>query len=249
MTSTYQVKEIFDTLQGEGGRTGARSVFIRLAGCNLWNGKSAGRPSGRGACARWCDTDFVDGVRMDAAEIRRAVDDLWPPGGADERWVVLTGGEPCLQLDEALVDALASGSIRIALETNGMIDAPALARVDWVSVSPKLGAAVTAEGLAATAEAVIAATSLQVRAGAELRVVIPGGLGGVDWTDAALVALRAATHFERYYLSPLDPEAAGRGELEAPPPFAANAQRCAQFVRRHPAWRLSLQTHKWIGLP
>lgn len=134
----YAVTEIFNTLQGEGARAGTRAVFIRLAGCNLWDGTNEGRLRGRGACSRWCDTDFAPRFQATALEIVEKAKNLWPEAG--ERWVVITGGEPSLQLDVELVVALQQEGFHIAVETNGTSDKTALHVVDWLTCSPKRGA-------------------------------------------------------------------------------------------------------------
>ncbi len=137
---TYSVKEIFYTLQGEGLRAGRPAVFCRFAGCNLWSGREQDRAS---AICRFCDTDFVGtdgtlgGKFADAAELAARIADQWPQGKA-HRYVVLTGGEPLLQVDAALIDALHAQGFEIAVETNGSIAAPA--GIDWLCVSPKAGA-------------------------------------------------------------------------------------------------------------
>jgi 7-carboxy-7-deazaguanine synthase len=176
---SYQVKEIFYTLQGEGANAGRPAVFCRFAGCNLWSGREADRSS---AVCQFCDTDFVgtdgtQGGRYDsAAQLAQSIAAQWPSGGADHRFVVLTGGEPLLQVDAALVDALHAQRFHIALETNGSLAAPA--GIDWICVSPKAGA-------------------LWVqRSGHELKVVWPQP--GLD-----LDALEAAD-FQHRYLQPMD---------------------------------------------
>ena len=138
---SYQVKEIFYTLQGEGAQAGRPAVFCRFAGCNLWSGREQDRTS---AVCRFCDTDFVGtdgtfGGRFDgAAALANQIASLWPAGFAAQRFVVLTGGEPLLQVDTALIDALHAQGFEIAVETNGSIAAPA--GIDWLCVSPKAGA-------------------------------------------------------------------------------------------------------------
>jgi 7-carboxy-7-deazaguanine synthase len=138
---SYQVKEIFYTLQGEGAHAGRPAVFCRFAGCNLWSGREQDRAS---AVCRFCDTDFVGtdgtlGGRFDsAAALAAQIAALWPAGFATQRFVVLTGGEPLLQVDTALIDALHAQSFEIAVETNGSIAAPE--GIDWLCVSPKAGA-------------------------------------------------------------------------------------------------------------
>ncbi|HEU4729008.1 MAG TPA: 7-carboxy-7-deazaguanine synthase [Kofleriaceae bacterium] len=144
----YAVKEIFYTLQGEGMNAGRPAVFLRFAGCNLWSGRAEDRGRGLGGCSAWCDTDFVGvngtngGKYTSAAVLADRVASLWPsPGG--ERFVVCTGGEPLLQLDVELVDALHQLGFEIAVETNGTQPLPA--PIDWVCVSPKSGAPVVLE--------------------------------------------------------------------------------------------------------
>lgn len=138
---SYQVKEIFYTLQGEGAQAGRPAVFCRFAGCNLWSGREQDRAS---AVCRFCDTDFVGtdgtlGGRFDsAAALASQIASLWPAGFAAQRFVVLTGGEPLLQVDTALLDALHAQGFEIAVETNGSIAAPD--GIDWLCVSPKAGA-------------------------------------------------------------------------------------------------------------
>lgn len=138
---TYSVKEIFYTLQGEGAQTGHAAVFLRFSGCNLWTGKERHRSK---AICQFCDTDFVgtDGVNggkyASPEALAGIVESLWPTGSPSNRLVVCTGGEPLLQLDAPLIDALHSKHFRIAVETNGTVEAPA--GIDWLCVSPKAGA-------------------------------------------------------------------------------------------------------------
>jgi 7-carboxy-7-deazaguanine synthase (Cx14CxxC type) len=209
---TYSVKEIFLTLQGEGGQVGRAAVFCRFAGCNLWTGREQDRAS---AVCRFCDTDFVGtdgpgGGKFATAEaLAAAVAAEWR-GSADNRLVVLTGGEPLLQVDAALVDALHAQGFQIALETNGTIAAPG--GIDWVCVSPK-------------ADAALAQTS-----GQELKLVYPQD--GVD--PARFEALA----FERFALQPMDG-----------PDREAATHAAIAYCLAHPRWRLSLQTHKYLGIP
>ncbi len=142
----YAVKEIFFTLQGEGAHTGRAAVFLRFAGCNLWSGREADRGRGAGGCSAWCDTDFVGtdgeggGRFADAASLAAAVARAWTPSpeASGQRFVVCTGGEPLLQLDEPLIDALHAAGFVVAVETNGTQPAPR--GLDWICVSPKAGA-------------------------------------------------------------------------------------------------------------
>jgi 7-carboxy-7-deazaguanine synthase (Cx14CxxC type) len=207
----YAVKEIFLTLQGEGGHAGRTAVFCRFAGCNLWSGRDADRAS---AQCGFCDTDFVgtDGTHggsyPSARELADAIAEEWG-GGREHRFVVLTGGEPLLQADAALLDALHERRFAIAVETNGTIEPPA--GLDWICVSPKAG------------------TELRIRAGQELKLVYPQA-------NAPPEAF-AALAFERFSLQPMDG-----------PELADNTARAVDYCLRHPQWRLSLQTHKTLGI-
>ena len=209
---SYAVKEIFLTLQGEGGQAGRAAVFCRFSGCNLWSGREVDRAS---AVCTFCDTDFVGmdgegGGRFATPEaLAEAVAAQWPQGRAD-RLVVCTGGEPLLQLDEPLIAAFKACGFEIAVETNGTIAAPA--GLDWVCVSPKADAA------------------LAQLSGQELKLVYPQE----DVDPAAFEGL----DFERFFLQPMDG-----------PDAAANTQATIAYCLAHPRWRLSVQTHKYLGLP
>ena len=209
---TYSVKEIFLTLQGEGGQAGRAAVFCRFSGCNLWTGREQDRAS---AVCTFCDTDFVGtdgpgGGKFETAEaLADAVEAAWT-GGGENRLVVCTGGEPLLQLDEPLIAALHTRGFSIAVETNGTLPAPA--GIDWVCVSPK-------------ADAPLAQTS-----GQELKLVWPQA--GVD--PARFEALA----FERFLLQPMDG-----------PDRETATRACIDYCLSHPRWRLSLQTHKYLGIP
>lgn len=208
----YSVKEIYLTLQGEGVQAGRAAVFLRFAGCNLWSGLERDRGS---AVCTFCDTDFVgvdgpNGGRFEtAALLADAVAGLWP-GNRDARYVVCTGGEPTLQLDDALIDALHARGFEVAIETNGTRPVPA--GVDWICVSPKA-----------------AAPLVQTR-GHELKLVFP---------QAAAMPERFETmDFRHFLLQPMDG-----------PNRAENTRAATAFCLAHPKWRLSLQTHKLIGIP
>ena len=207
----YAVKEMFLTLQGEGVNAGARAVFVRFAGCNLWTGRE--RDRARAVC-RFCDTDFVgtDGIGggrfADAAALVGAVERHWG-GGKPDRFVVLTGGEPMLQVDDALVEALHAAGFRIAIESNGTLAVHP--GIDWVCISPKAGSVVVQ------------------RRGDELKLVWPQP--GID------IDLMEAWDFTHRLLQPLD-DADAR----------ANTEACIATVMARPHWRLTLQTHKWLGL-
>jgi 7-carboxy-7-deazaguanine synthase len=208
---SYAVKEIFLTLQGEGGQAGRPAVFCRFAGCNLWSGREQDRES---AVCTFCDTDFVGldgpggGRFADAEALAAAVEAAWI-GGAGDRLVVLTGGEPLLQLDTALIQALHARGFSLALETNGTLAVPD--GVDWICVSPK-------------AQAEVVQTQ-----GQELKLVYPQ-----DGVDPARFEGLA---FERFLLQPMDG-----------PRRAENTQAAIAYCLAHPRWRLSVQTHKYLGI-
>jgi 7-carboxy-7-deazaguanine synthase (Cx14CxxC type) len=210
---SYAVKEIFYTLQGEGANTGRPAVFCRFAGCNLWSGREHDRA---GAQCRFCDTDFVGtdgpggGKFADAAALAAAIRATWPEGLGAPPFVVCTGGEPLLQLDRALVEALHGAGCVIAVETNGTCPPPE--GLDWICVSPKAGAA------------------LAIIAGDELKLVVPQD--GLD--PRAFEGLA----FDHFLVQPMDG-----------PELARNTALAVRFCLEHPRWRLSLQTHKLIGIP
>jgi organic radical activating enzyme len=230
---TYLVKSVFCTLQGEGSRAGAKSVFLRFSGCNLWSGRPEDREKGSGACAHWCDTDFLGGDKLSVADILAKLEVRWPEASGEDRWCVLTGGEPLLQVDAQLVEALHGNGWRIAVETNGTRPLPAY--VDHLTVSPKL-----------------AAPPLVVRACEEVKVVV----GADDWADEALLALEVALPAAHYFVQPRDPltsQVLEATHLRAPgeaslPAYSAALARCLEFVQAHPRWRLGAQLHKLWGL-
>jgi 7-carboxy-7-deazaguanine synthase len=207
----YAVKEIFYTLQGEGANAGRAAVFCRFAGCNLWSGREQDRA---GARCRFCDTDFVGtdgeggGRFASAEELAAACTAAAGLGGPD--LVVLTGGEPMLQIDDAIIAALHTRGFTIALETNGTLPVPAA--IDWVCISPKAG------------------TELKQRSGDELKLVYPQE--GLDPEDLEEL------DFPHRFLQPMD--GADR---------ARNTELSIAYCKAHPAWRLSLQTHKLLGIP
>lgn len=209
---TYSVKELFKTLQGEGAQTGRAAVFCRFSGCNLWSGREEDRHK---AVCQFCDTDFIgtDGVGggkfQNADSLAQAIARTWGDSAA-RRYVVFTGGEPLLQLDSALVDAVHNEGFEIAVETNGTVEPPQ--GIDWICVSPKAGA------------------PLKLRAGNELKLVYPQSrLLPCDLTDV---------QFDHYFLQPMD----GPDRIE-------NTAAVTEFCLQNPHWRLSLQTHKMIGIP
>jgi 7-carboxy-7-deazaguanine synthase len=210
---TYQVKEIFYTLQGEGARSGRAAVFLRFSGCNLWTGREQDRAT---AVCKFCDTDFVgtDGVGggkfMSADDLARAVRGTWPDGASGKPYVVCTGGEPLLQLDPGLIAALHREGFEIAVETNGTISPPP--GIDWVCVSPKAGSA------------------LALTRGDELKLVYPQA--------GAPPERYQGLGFTHFFLQPMDG-----------PERDANTAAVVAYCLMHPEWRLSLQTHKLLGIP
>ena len=209
---SYAVKEIFLTLQGEGAHAGRASVFCRFAGCNLWSGREADREA---ATCKFCDTDFVGtdgtlgGRYASAAELANTVAAQWTAATDSNRYVVLTGGEPLLQVDAALIDALHARGFEIGVETNGTIVAPE--GLDWICVSPKGG------------------SELVQRRGHELKLVYPQALAAPETFESLA--------FERFSLQPMDG-----------PEVAQNTVRAIDYCLRHPQWRLSVQTHKSLGI-
>jgi 7-carboxy-7-deazaguanine synthase len=208
---SYAVKEIFLTLQGEGAHAGRAAVFCRFAGCNLWSGREQDRA---GAVCQFCDTDFVGtdgtlgGRYTSADELAEMIAAQWT-GEATSRYVVLTGGEPLLQVDGALIDALHARGFSIGVETNGTVAPPE--GLDWICVSPKAGA------------------DLILRRGHELKLVYPQA-------EAAPEAF-AGLAFERFSLQPMDG-----------PDVIENTARAIDYCLKHPQWRLSVQTHKTLGI-
>ena len=209
---TYSVKEIFYTLQGEGTHAGRPAVFCRFAGCNLWTGREEDRSS---AVCQFCDTDFVGtdgtlgGKFSEAVDLAKVISSLWPVPSLKNRFVVLTGGEPLLQLDESLVDGLHAEGFEIAIETNGTLLPPK--GIDWICVSPKQG------------------STLALQKGSELKLVYPQR--GLD--PAELENLE----FDHFLLQPMD-------GLEA----KKNTRLAIEYCKDHPNWKLSVQTHKAIGI-
>ena len=208
----YNVKEIFYTLQGEGFHTGRPAVFCRFTSCNLWTGREEDRA--RAICT-FCDTDFVGtngpggGRFCDAAALAKAVEDAWPSIGGEHRMVVCTGGEPLLQLDTELVEALHERGFYIAVETNGTQVAPP--GLDWICVSPKIGA------------------PLKLTAGDELKLVYPQAGGEPEQFEHLA--------FGSFRLSPMDG-----------PNVRENTAAAVEYCLKRPQWRLSLQTHKYLGI-
>jgi 7-carboxy-7-deazaguanine synthase len=208
---TYSVKEIFYTLQGEGRNAGRAAVFCRFAGCNLWSGREADRST---AICRFCDTDFVGtdgtgGGRFATAEQLAAAIAAAQPADTDVDLVVLTGGEPLLQVNEELIAALHSNGFEIAVETNGTIPPPA--GIDWLCVSPKTGA------------------PLAVTRGDELKLVFPQQGAGPECFESLA--------FTDFLLQPMD----GPNQTD-------NTLASVAYCLAHPRWRLSLQTHKFLGI-
>jgi 7-carboxy-7-deazaguanine synthase len=210
---TYSVKEIFYTLQGEGANTGRPAVFCRFAGCNLWSGLERDRAN---AICNFCDTDFVGvdgdggGKFSDALALAASVAQTWRGANNANRLVVLTGGEPALQLDTQLIDALHAHDFEIAIETNGTLPLPE--GIDWICVSPKADAA------------------LRIAAGNELKLVFPQMKAMPErFEDLA---------FDHFFLQPMDGVDREKNTLEA-----------IKYCLENPVWRLSVQTHKILGIP
>ena len=208
----YTIKEIYFTLQGEGFHTGRPSVFIRFSGCNLWSGLEKDR---KNAICNWCDTDFVgtdgkNGGKYSKIEIRNIIIDLWPKDQSSKPYIICTGGEPLLQVDESFIEIIQNAGFEIGLETNGTIIPPD--GIDWICVSPKANA------------------KLNLVKGNELKVVYPQF--GID------PRVYEKLEFDHFFIQPMD----GDGQDEA-------IKKSEKFVMKHPQWKLSLQTHKLLGIP
>jgi 7-carboxy-7-deazaguanine synthase (Cx14CxxC type) len=215
----YTVKELFPTLQGEGAHTGRAAVFCRFAGCNLWSGREEDRVT---AICKFCDTDFVGsdgdggGKFETAQDLANAIESSWrsTSAGPQQRYVVFTGGEPLLQLDEALIAELHQKGFEVAIETNGTIKVPK--GVDWVCVSPKAG------------------SDLIVLQANELKLVIPQE--GHDSLEKLLARFEKMDYRNRF-LQPIDG-----------PNLKMNTELAISLCQKRPLWRLSLQSHKLVGI-
>lgn len=207
---TYRIKEIFFTQQGEGKNTGKDFIFVRFSGCNLWSGKEKNRAS---AVCSFCDTDFygtdgINGGKYMAKELIEKIKSLWISADSQIR-VVLTGGEPLLQVDKPLIDALKNEDIYIAVETNGTLEAPD--GIDWICMSPK------------------ANTEIKLKKGSEVKVVYPQkNLNPDDFN---------VLDFKNFYIQPMDSQS-----------YEDNVSQAVKYCMRNPNWKLSLQTHKILGI-
>ena len=207
---TYRIKEIFFTQQGEGKNTGKDFIFVRFSGCNLWSGKEKNRAS---AICSFCDTDFygtdgINGGKYLAKELIEKIKSLWISADNQIR-VVLTGGEPLLQVDKPLIDALKNEDIYIAVETNGTLEAPD--GIDWICMSPK------------------ANTEIKLKKGSEVKVVYPQkNLNPDDFN---------VLDFKNFYIQPMDSQS-----------YEDNVSQAVKYCMRNPNWKLSLQTHKILGI-
>ncbi len=209
----YSIKETYFTIQGEGFHTGRSAVFVRFAGCNLWSGHEKDRAK---ALCKFCDTDFVGidgpggGKFATASKLADHILSKWPKGTNTEPFVVCTGGEPLLQIDSELVEALHNNKFEIAIETNGTIKPPQ--GIDWICVSPK------------------AESNVLINKGDELKLVYH--------QEGAEPSKYEHLEFDYFSLQPMDSD-----QLEE------NTKKTIEYCNQHPLWRLSLQTHKFLGIP
>ena len=208
----YTIKEIYYTLQGEGYHTGRPAIFIRFSGCNLWSGQEKDRKK---AICNWCDTDFLgtngtNGGKYSAKNIKKKILDLWPLNVESLPYVILTGGEPLLQIDDKLVRNIHEAGFEIGLETNGTLNPPD--GIDWICVSPK------------------ANTDLILVKGNELKVVYPQS--GIN------PKIYEKMQFEHFFIQPMD----GTNQQKT-------TKKSKDFVMKNPVWKLSIQTHKILGIP
>ena len=206
----YRIKEIFFTQQGEGKNTGKDFIFVRFSGCNLWSGQEKHRAS---AVCKFCDTDFygtdgINGGKYQAKELIEKIKSLWISADSQIR-VVLTGGEPLLQVDKGLISALKKENIYIAVETNGTLEAPD--GIDWICMSPK------------------ANTEIKLRKGSEVKVVYPQKNLNPDNFNVL--------DFKNFYIQPMDSEN-----------YEDNVSQSVKYCMQNPNWKLSLQTHKILGI-
>lgn len=207
----YKIKEIYYTIQGEGYHTGRPAVFCRFAGCNLWSGREQDRDK---AICKFCDTDFwgtdgINGGKYTAEALVDKILSLWPVNSSTYCFVVCTGGEPALQIDAPLIQAMHDAGIEIAIETNGTV--PLAEGIDWICVSPK------------------ADTDIVVTHGDELKLVYPQAENTPEQYEKL--------DFEHFYLQPLQDEN-----------WADNTAQTVKYCMRHPHWKLSVQTHKYLGI-
>ena len=206
----YRIKEIFFTQQGEGKNTGKDFIFVRFSGCNLWSGQEKHRAS---AICKFCDTDFygtdgINGGKYQVKELIKKIKSLWISADSQIR-VVLTGGEPLLQVDEVLISALKKEDIYIAVETNGTLEAPD--GIDWICMSPK------------------ANTEIKLRKGSEVKVVYPQKNLNPDNFNVL--------DFKNFYIQPMDSKN-----------YEDNVSQSVKYCMQNPNWKLSLQTHKILGI-
>ena len=206
----YRIKEIFFTQQGEGKNTGKDFIFVRFSGCNLWSGQEKHRAS---AICKFCDTDFygtdgINGGKYLAKELIEKIKSLWISADCQIR-VVLTGGEPLLQVDKGLISALKKENIYIAVETNGTLEAPD--GIDWICMSPK------------------ANTEIKLRKGSEVKVIYPQKNLNPDNFNVL--------DFKNFYIQPMDSEN-----------YEDNVSQSVKYCMQNPNWKLSLQTHKILGI-
>ena len=206
----YRIKEIFFTQQGEGKNTGKDFIFVRFSGCNLWSGQEKHRAS---AICKFCDTDFygtdgINGGKYEVKELIEKIKSLWISADSKIR-VVLTGGEPLLQVDKGLISALKKEDIYIAVETNGTLEAPD--GIDWICMSPK------------------ANTEIKLRKGSEVKVVYPQKNLNPDNFNVL--------DFKNFYIQPMDSEN-----------YEDNVSQSVKYCMQNPNWKLSLQTHKILGI-
>ena len=206
----YRIKEIFFTQQGEGKNTGKDFIFVRFSGCNLWSGQEKHRAS---AICKFCDTDFygtdgINGGKYEVKELIEKIKSLWISADSQIR-VVLTGGEPLLQVDKGLISALKKENIYIAVETNGTLEAPD--GIDWICMSPK------------------ANTEIKLRKGSEVKVVYPQKNLNPDNFNVL--------DFKNFYIQPMDSEN-----------YEDNVSQSVKYCMQNPNWKLSLQTHKILGI-
>lgn len=242
---TYSVRSIYDSFQGEGSRAGCRAIIVRFSGCNMWDGNPDNRNAGAGACAQWCDTDFQSDLAkpLTAEQIASQCETLWPiVSGQNERWVILTGGEPLLQVDRALLLHVQDAGFNIGVETNGTVIPDGMSPdirefFDHVCVSPQLTAN-------------FQVPDLRVLRADDLKITTGGA-----WTESQLQEIASDGDWKYKYVVPLDPIDSStieishlRGGYSDSNSLDAAVTNCLKWVKDNPEWRVGIQLQKVLNL-
>lgn len=248
MVAQYIVRKIEDALIGEGTMAGTRVVRIVFGGCNYWDGTAEGRSKGQAACSKWCDEDFNStcSKSMTAEAIADKAESILED--KENQWVLLTGGEPLMFVDEELILTLADYGIKIYLETNCSIQVSrdVLRTIDYISARPKLERGKNGK---------LQVPALGVVTANELVITLPGSIDGKGWSDEQLHEIEMDGDWDNLYVVPMDPTDQRtvlvthlRGGYERPDELDAAVKRCLEWVREHPKWKISVQLNKVLNL-